>query len=425
MQEAIEGWKRAGIATAAIAVSSCLAVAVWAQVAGRPSEEARGAAVSSGGVSVNRDAGVWHFTRQGAAPDSLRSLIIFPAGRVDPRSYAPLAHAAARRGHRAYIIESPRRTLFGGVKAEGLNLRIARVLQANARAGGWLLVGYGGGGASASTLAAFAPAGMAGVVLIGSEHPRDIDLSSVPVPVALIAGTRDGLTRTDDIAKAQARLPSHARLIWIEGGNHSQFAWHGYRPGDRTASIAGADQRTQTTNAVLAMLLTSTSLPAFAATEVATPAGLTSATQQELAELRSRIVIPVRGIVRTDLRDTFAEPRGQRLHEAIDILAPRGTPVLAATDGRVLKLFDSKAGGLMVYATDMSERFILLYGHLDDYADGISDGMQLERGQVIGYVGTTGNAPPGTPHLHFGILRGQPAASWSRGIAVNPYPLLF
>ena len=148
------------------------------------------------------------------------------------------------------------------------------------------------------------------------------------------------------------------------------------------------------------------------------------ATFSELASLRPRLGVPVAGVTRAQLRDTFAEARGERVHEALDILAARGTPVLSAADGRLLRLFDSRAGGLMVYATDVSERFILLYGHLDSYADGVRDGMPLVRGQVIGYVGTTGNAPAGTPHLHFGILRGEPDVSWSEGIAVNPYPLL-
>jgi murein DD-endopeptidase MepM/ murein hydrolase activator NlpD len=149
-----------------------------------------------------------------------------------------------------------------------------------------------------------------------------------------------------------------------------------------------------------------------------------SATPQELSQLSATLEVPVQGVTRAQLRDTYAEPRGGRVHEALDILAPRGTPVLSATGGRLLKLFNSKAGGLMVYATDASEHFLLLYGHLDSYADGLSEGMRLERGQVIGYVGTTGNAPVGTPHLHFGILRGQPNVSWSRGMPVNPYPLL-
>ena len=140
-------------------------------------------------------------------------------------------------------------------------------------------------------------------------------------------------------------------------------------------------------------------------------------------DLTAELIIPVQGVVFADLVDTYTEARGTRVHEAIDILAPRGTPVLSAVDGTLLKLFNSKAGGLMVYATDLTERYILLYGHLDGYAEGLTNGMQLKRGQVIGYVGTTGNAPPGTPHLHFGILRGQPRVSWSAGEAVNPYPL--
>jgi peptidoglycan LD-endopeptidase LytH len=151
--------------------------------------------------------------------------------------------------------------------------------------------------------------------------------------------------------------------------------------------------------------------------------GLT-ATPGELAALSAVLAVPVAGVERSQLRDTFEELRGDRPHEAIDILAPRGTPVLSATDGTLLRLFDSVPGGLMVYATDASGRFILLYGHLDGYAPGVHDGMRLVRGQVIGYVGTTGNASPDTPHLHFGILRGDPAVSWSSGVAANPYPLL-
>lgn len=149
-----------------------------------------------------------------------------------------------------------------------------------------------------------------------------------------------------------------------------------------------------------------------------------AALPSELAQLSGMLAVPVAGVSRASLRDTYTAARGDRVHEAIDIIAPRGTPVLSAADGRVLRLFNSKPGGLMVYATDRSERFILLYGHLDSYAEGLHDGMPLVRGQVIGYVGTTGNAPPDTPHLHFGILRGQPNVSWSVGVPVNPYPLL-
>jgi peptidoglycan LD-endopeptidase LytH len=148
-----------------------------------------------------------------------------------------------------------------------------------------------------------------------------------------------------------------------------------------------------------------------------------NASELELAALGAMLVVPVAGVKPSQLRDTYAEARGSRVHEAMDILAPRGTPVVSAVDGRLLKLFDSRAGGLMVYATDPSGHFILLYGHLDRYEPGLVNGMPLKKGQVIGYVGTSGNAPPATPHLHFGILRGEPSVSWSKGSPVNPYLL--
>jgi peptidoglycan LD-endopeptidase LytH len=144
----------------------------------------------------------------------------------------------------------------------------------------------------------------------------------------------------------------------------------------------------------------------------------------ELRELAGALIIPVQGISAADLRDSYTAPRGTRVHNALDILAPRGTPVVSAVEGRVLRLHDSKAGGLMVYAADASDRFILMYGHLDRYADDLRPGMQLKQGQIIGYVGTTGNAPKGTPHLHFVVSRGRPSVSWWRGTPVNPYTLL-
>ena len=106
-------------------------------------------------------------------------------------------------------------------------------------------------------------------------------------------------------------------------------------------------------------------------------------------------------------------------------MAPRGTPVLSATDGRLTKLHLSKQGGIMVYAADASDRYVLMYGHLDRYADGLTEGMPLRRGQLIGYVGSTGDASAAGPHLHFAVARGEPSVAWWKGVAVNPYPMLF
>jgi hypothetical protein len=149
-----------------------------------------------------------------------------------------------------------------------------------------------------------------------------------------------------------------------------------------------------------------------------------AASAADLAQLRARLTIPVPGVRAADLPDTFNEMRGTRRHDALDIPAPRGTPVLSASDGRLLRLFTSVNGGLMIYAADATDRFILMYAHLDRYAAGLTDGMPLRRGQVIGYVGTTGNAPPNLPHLHFAIARAGNIRQWWRGTPVDPRPLL-
>jgi murein DD-endopeptidase MepM/ murein hydrolase activator NlpD len=147
-------------------------------------------------------------------------------------------------------------------------------------------------------------------------------------------------------------------------------------------------------------------------------------TAAELADLAATMTIPVVGVQSKDLLDTFDEARGTRRHNALDIPAPRGTPVISATGGRILRLFSSQAGGLMVYASDPNDRFVLMYAHLDRYANGLADGMPLQRGDTLGFVGTTGNAPPNVPHLHFGIARTSNVARWWTGMPVDPRPLL-
>ncbi|MGZ5472853.1 MAG: M23 family metallopeptidase, partial [Thermoanaerobaculia bacterium] len=136
------------------------------------------------------------------------------------------------------------------------------------------------------------------------------------------------------------------------------------------------------------------------------------------------LMVPVLGVSRTDLRDTFLEARGVgRTHRAMDILAPTGTPVIASVDGTIRKLFVSKAGGLTIYQFDREEEHVYYYAHLDRYADGLAEGNFVPRGSVIGYVGTSGNTR-GTPHLHFSIEVLPPTKEWWKGDPVNPFPLL-
>jgi murein DD-endopeptidase MepM/ murein hydrolase activator NlpD len=136
-------------------------------------------------------------------------------------------------------------------------------------------------------------------------------------------------------------------------------------------------------------------------------------------------MIPVPGVAAEALVDSYNDARsGGRAHHALDILAPRWTPVLSAADGRVLKLHSSVAGGLMVYAAEATEHFVLMYGHLQEYAKGLTEGATLRRGDTLGFVGTTGNAAPNTPHLHFAIAHTADVDQWWTGTPVDPRPLL-
>lgn len=139
------------------------------------------------------------------------------------------------------------------------------------------------------------------------------------------------------------------------------------------------------------------------------------------------LAIPVAGVRADQLADTYTQARagGTRLHDAIDIMAPRGTPVVASAPGRVEKLFFSRGGGgISAYIRSPDDRWSYYYAHLDAYAPGLREGMAVRRGDRIGTVGSTGNASPDGPHLHFAIRRMVAGERWHQGSAINPYPLL-
>lgn len=143
------------------------------------------------------------------------------------------------------------------------------------------------------------------------------------------------------------------------------------------------------------------------------------------APIESGLMIPVEGIRPSQLRDSFHDGRsGGRTHAAIDIMAPRGTPVLAAADGTILKLHQGATGGIAIYHLDTDGRTRYYYAHLDGYAEGLREGQAVRRGEVIGYVGDTGNAAPGNYHLHFSIALLDDPRRWWQGENLNPYPLL-
>jgi murein DD-endopeptidase MepM/ murein hydrolase activator NlpD len=149
------------------------------------------------------------------------------------------------------------------------------------------------------------------------------------------------------------------------------------------------------------------------------------AVAQDVQVAPSGLALPVVGIKQSDLTDTFDAARGQgRRHDAIDIMAAEGTPVIAAADGTIEKLFNSVRGGITIYERSQDQKWIYYYAHLSAYAPGLKEGQAVKRGQVIGRVGHTGDASPDGPHLHFAVNQMAPGERWWNGTAINPYPLL-
>jgi murein DD-endopeptidase MepM/ murein hydrolase activator NlpD len=146
---------------------------------------------------------------------------------------------------------------------------------------------------------------------------------------------------------------------------------------------------------------------------------------QQIRVAPSGLAIPVVGIQAAELIDTYDAARGAgRRHDAIDIMAAEGTPVIAAADGTIEKLFNSVRGGLTLYERSPDQKWVYYYAHLSAYAPGLAEGQQVKRGQVIARVGHTGDASAAGPHLHFAINSMAPGERWWNGTAINPYPLL-
>lgn len=192
------------------------------------------------------------------------------------------------------------------------------------------------------------------------------------------------------------------------------------------APVAAAEVPTPASNAVAIPAQTPPSpvMPTAEASHEA-PAPAPALVSPSTPGSEGALLLPVQGLTRADLHDTFTDARSEgRVHDAIDIMAAAGTPVLAVADGTVEKLFDSKRGGLTIYQFEPSGRYAYYYAHLQRYADGLAEKQPIKRGQVIGYVGSTGNANAEAPHLHFAIFRLGPERHWWEGEALNPYPVL-
>jgi len=162
--------------------------------------------------------------------------------------------------------------------------------------------------------------------------------------------------------------------------------------------------------------------PARASAGPASAAPSSPDARPDVERLRDRsLALPLPGLDPRRLRDSFGDPRSGHVHEALDIPAPRGTHVVAVEDGTVARLLTSASGGLTVYQLDPGSAYCYYYAHLDRYAPGLKEGAAVRRGDLLGFVGTSGNAPPDVPHLHFAIFRLGSPPRWWEGTPVNPF----
>jgi len=154
------------------------------------------------------------------------------------------------------------------------------------------------------------------------------------------------------------------------------------------------------------------------------PANPPVAEENAVAPPALHIAMPIAGIDPAELEDTFNEIHDGHKHEALDIPAPKGTPIMAVAEGNVVKLFSSKPGGITVYQFNNAQTYCYYYAHLDRYAAGLRENALLRKGDVLGYVGSTGNASPEAPHLHFAVTKLGPDKKWWEGTPIDPLPLL-
>ena len=247
-------WHRIRKIWITLGISAAAVFTLWSLIAYRASAEARAALASNDEVTVKHDAGVWTFTPARASSPSPVALVFFPGSLVDPVAYAPIVRAAAAAGNRAYIVELPRRGAFGGGQDPAIMTTLRALLDEADTPKRWVVAGHSLGGVVASNVAASNLRGFGGLVLIGTSHPRDVDLSALAVPVTKIVGTRDGLASRQEVEGNAHLLPKSTRWIWIDGGNHSQFGWYGFQPFDGRATISRAAQQKAMIDGTLDML---------------------------------------------------------------------------------------------------------------------------------------------------------------------------
>jgi alpha-beta hydrolase superfamily lysophospholipase len=233
-------WIRTGLLGTAIFIT-------WSLVAYRAQASAQAALETDSRVTVIRTSDAWSFTPPDPAPVGL---LFFPGALVDPVAYAPLVHAIAAAGYTSLLIEVPWRGAFGGAEGPEVFAR-ARVAAARTRIARWIVAGHSRGGVIASYVVRDGFPGLAGAVLLGTSHPRDFSLAGTPIPMTRVFGTRDTVADVEKLDRTRANLPASTRIVRIDGGNHSQFGYYGFQPGDWPATISRDAQQAIIRGAIL------------------------------------------------------------------------------------------------------------------------------------------------------------------------------
>ena len=248
-------WPRIRRVWITLGVTLTVVFVSWSLIAYQATSAARGAALTDANVSVTHEDGIWLFVpATGTAARSERGLVFFPGALVSSLAYAPIARAAAMIGHPSAIIDLPNRGAFGGANDPKVFERARRLMHSVAGTTQWIIAGHSRGAVVATSVAAERWPEVAGVVLLGTTHPRDVDLSGLEIPVTKVVGTNDRIAPIARSEENRALLPTSTRWVRIEGANHSQFGWYGFQPGDGMADVSREEQHATVINAVNAAL---------------------------------------------------------------------------------------------------------------------------------------------------------------------------
>lgn len=231
---------------------------VWSLLAYRATAAAHQAMRSDAAVTVTTGDGSWSFTPR---MPSAAGLIFFPGGLVDPVAYAPLMHAIAAAGHPSVLVQVPTRGAFGGADSPAVLSRALLAARSHGHVRAWVIAGHSLGGVIAAKIARDGFPSLAGLVLIGTSHPRDFSLASLTIPVTRVYGTHDTIASVKKLERTRGNLPSSIRMVRIDGGNHSQFGYYGFQPADWPSTLSREAQQAVTRDAIIDVLASAVPRP--------------------------------------------------------------------------------------------------------------------------------------------------------------------